>query len=76
MCVKKILLTHDGVWQMLASEIIVKDYSSQHAFWKMKNMSGLFSFRTLYITQFNKEFKGIYKLRCVSNPSEVNKSVK
>lgn len=41
----------------------------------MKNMSELF-FRTLYITQFNKEFKGIHKLRCVSNPSEVNKPVK
>lgn len=35
-----------------------------------------FFFRTLYITQFNKEFKGKYKLRCVSNPSEVNKPVK
>lgn len=41
--VKKILLTHDGVWQMLAFkytwEIVVKDYSSQHVLWKMKSMS-------------------------------------
>lgn len=76
MCVKRILFTHDGVWQMLASKIIVKDYSPQHTYWKMKNMSGLFFLRTLYITKFNKEFKGIYKLGCVSNPSEVNKPVK
>lgn len=36
MCVKKILLTHDGVWQLLPSEIIVKDPVLSIYFGKLK----------------------------------------